>query len=480
MCVCIKKSKNSFIIMISKAIEPNPAGGALKGVRGGVLTFKANPFLSGEADCYDYFPDGLVVIQNGIILAVGEYADVAPRYPQLCGSDVDVYEDSIVMPGFVDCHLHYVQLPMIGSYGDTLLDWLERYTFPAESKFCNKDFADEVARMFFRQLLEQGTTTANVFATTFATSVDAFFEESERYNTRMISGKVLQDRNLPHALKDASAEESVALSESLLQKWHGRGRQLYAVVPRFAPTSTDLQLKLAGELYGKYIGRGVYMHTHLDEAENEIKWVRELFPGADSYADVYRRFGLLGSRSVMAHCCIVGEDEWRMLHEYGCGVAHCPSSNLFLGDGEFRFWEALDSRRPCRLGIGTDVGGGTNFSVPRQLGEAYKVAMLKARSLNALKSFYLATRGGAETLCLDDRIGSLQAGYEADIAVLDLKPSEFVEWRMQFAGSVFDRLFVLQTLAPDNMNRATYVAGKKVYDRFRSGSRFRYACELPC
>ncbi|MDE6527593.1 MAG: guanine deaminase, partial [Muribaculaceae bacterium] len=327
-------------------------------------------------------------------------------------------------------------------------------------------------------LLAHGTTTANVFATTFAASVDAFFDEAELYNTRTISGKVLQYSTLPDSLKDTSAEESVALSESLLRKWHRRGRQLYAVVPRFAPTSSDLQLRLAGELYQANSGDGVYMHTHLDEAVNEIEWVRELFPHADNYTDVYRRFGLLGERSVMAHCCIVEEDEWRMLHDYGCGVAHCPSSNLFLGDGEFRFWEALNPKRPCRTGVGTDVGGGTNFSVPRQLGEAYKVAMLRGRSLNAVKSFYMATRGGAETLRLEDRIGSLQPGYEADIAVLDLKPTEFVEWRMQFAESLFDRLFVLQTIAPDNMNRATYIAGKKVYDRFRNGGSFKYADEL--
>lgn len=439
-----------------------------------MLSFKADPFLNKEDECFDYYSDGLVVIQDGLILAAGSYGEIKGLYPQL--SDIDTYADALVMPGFIDCHLHYVQLPMIGSYGDTLLEWLNRYTFPTESKFADKAFAEEVARIFFRQILSQGTTTANVFSTTFAASVDAFFEESERYNTRMISGKVLQNRNLPSSLKDSSAEESVRLSEALLKKWHNRGRQLYAVVPRFAPTSSNLQLKLAGDLYNRYAGEGVYMHTHLDEAENEIEWVRELFPEAKSYTDVYRRFGLLGERSVMAHCCIVGEDEWRLLHEYGCGVVHCPSSNLFLGDGEFKYWEAKNPRRPCRVGIGTDVGAGTNFSVPRQLGDAYKVGMLKAKSLNALRSFYLATRGGAEALRLENRVGSLQPGLEADIAVLDLKPSEFVEWRLGFSHDVFERLFVLQTLAPDNMNRATYVAGKKVYDRFRTdGCWFSYS-----
>lgn len=448
----------------------------LKGVRGQMLTFKADPFFNSEKDCYDYYSDGLLVILDGRIAAIGDYDDIAPVYPGL--KDVDEYHDALIVPGFVDCHTHYVQLPMIGSYGDTLLDWLDRYTFPTETRFNDKGFADEVARVFFRQVLAHGTTTANVFSTTFEASVDAFFQESERYNTRMISGKVLQDRNLPEALSDISAEESVALSEMLLQKWHNRGRQLYAVIPRFAPTSTPMQLRLAGELYQRHSGRGVYMHTHLDEAENEIEWVKSLFPEASDYTDVYRRFGLLGSRSVMAHCCIVSDREWEVLHDYGCGVVHCPSSNLFLGDGEFKCFDAKNPLHPCNVGIGTDVGGGTNFSVVRQLGEAYKVAMLHGNSLSALRCFYLATRGGAETLGLSHAIGSLKPGYEADIAVLDFKPDEFVEWRMGFAENLAEKLFILQTLAPDNMNRATYVAGKKVFDRLRTGSRFMYAADI--
>lgn len=453
----------------------NPAGGTLKGIRGQAITFKSDPFLFTESDCYDYYNDALIVIQDGKILAVGEYKDVSPIYPDL--KDIDSYEDAVIMPGFVDAHVHYVQSPMIGSFGDTLLNWLNQYTFPTESKFKDKRFADEVAKIFFRQILRQGTTTANVFSTTFEESVDAFFEESERYDTRMISGKVLQDRNLPDSLKDHDTEESVILAEKLLKKWHHRGRQLYAVIPRFAPTSTNLQLKLAGELYQDYIDQGVYMHTHLDEAESEIEWVARLFPEADNYTDVYDSFGLVDRNSVMAHCCIVREQEWQKLHDNECGVIHCPSSNMFLGDGEFKYWEAKNPRRPCRVGIGTDVGGGTNFSLLRQLGDAYKVGMLQMRGLDAIKSFYMATRGSAQALHLENTIGSLRAGYEADIAVLDLKPNEFVEWRMQFAENIMDKLFILQTLALDNMNKATYVAGRKVFDRSRD-RQFLYATDL--
>jgi len=433
----------------------------IKALRGEVLTFKADPFVC--EDCYDYYRDGLVVMRDGLIADVGDYADVAARWPEL--TDIDEWKDALIMPGFVDCHLHYVQSPMIGSYGDTLLKWLNQYVFPVEARYRDKEYAREVAEMFFRQMLSHGTTTANVFATTFAESVDALFEVSERYNARTITGKVLQDRNLPEALRDSDAERSVEVAEELLLKWHGRGRQLYAVMPRFAPTSTPEQLRLAGELYQKYIGRGVYMHTHLDECEGEIEWVRELYPEARDYTDVYDRFGLVGPRSVMAHCCIVKPREWERLHEAECGVVHCPSSNLFLGDGEFRYWEAKEASRPCRVGVGTDVGGGTSFSMVRQLGEAYKVGMLRGHALDAMRSFYMATLGGAQALHLEDRIGTLEAGTEADVVVIDMKPTEFVEWRMRGVESVFDRLFILQTLAPDNLVLATYLAGEMRYKR---------------
>lgn len=462
--------------MDAEKFPVNPSGSALKGVRGQVLTFNADPFLiPKEDDSYDYWRDGLVVIQDGQIIAVGDYSDVAPAYPQL--KDIDTYEESVIMPGFIDDHVHYVQSPMIGSFGDTLLNWLNQYTFPTESKFRDKAFADEVARIFFRQILQQGTTTANVFSTTFAESVDALFEESERYNARTITGKVLQDRNLPDSLRDPDTEQSIIIAEELMRKWHHRGRQLYAVIPRFAPTSTPEQLTLAGQLFQQHKDEGVYMHTHLDEAYSELAWVNSLFPDAKSYTEVYQRFGLVDRMSVFAHCCLVRDDEWRILHDSDCGVAHCPSSNLFLGDGEFKFWEAKNPRRPCRVGVGTDVGGGTNFSIPRQLNEAYKVAMLQMKSLDAKRSFYLATRGAAEVLHLENTIGSLKSGYEADIAVLDLKPTEFLEWRMQFADDIFTKLFILQTLAVDNMNKATYVAGKKVYDRSRD-KQFMYADEF--
>lgn len=445
--------------------QTNSCGIHCKGIRGQLLTFKADPFLCREGKCHDYLSDGLIVIQDGRIIDVGDYGTTIKRHPGL--NETDTYSDALILPGFIDCHAHYVQAPVIGSSGNTLLRWLDRYVFPMESRFRDKIFADEVAREFMAEMLTQGTTTANVFSTTFETSVDAIFEESERYNTRMITGKVLQDRNISDSLKDESAEESILLTEKLLKKWHHRGRQLYAVIPRFAPTSTPRQLELAGELYQRYMDRGVYMHTHLDEVQSEIDWVTQLFPDQPNYTEVYRHFGLVGGRSIMAHCCIVREEEWQTLHDNECGVAHCPSSNLFLGDGEFKYWEAKEQSRPVRVGMGTDVGGGTSLSILRQIGEAYKVAMMHGRSLDIMKSLYMATRGGAEALHLEHTIGSIASGYEADLTVLDLKPDRFAAWRLNFAESITEKLFVLSTIAPAFTVKATYVAGRKVYDRER-------------
>lgn len=440
-------------------------GSGMKGVRGSFLTFCADPFITDEAQSYLCVDDGLIVIDDGKIVNAGDYRHTTALYPGL--TDIDTYSDALIIPGMIDTHVHYVQTPMIGSFGCSLLDWLDRYAFPAEGRFADKDFADSVAKIFFRQTLREGTTTANVFATTFAQSVDALFEESERYNTLTISGKVLQDRNLPDYLRDADTVRSVGISEELLLKWHGRGRQLYAVIPRFAPTSTSEQLRLAGELYRRYIDKGVYMHTHLDEDADEIKWVAELFPDCDNYTDVYNRFGLVGNRSVFAHSCLVRPEEWQMLSDSDCAVAHCPSSNLFLGDGAFKYWEAKDTARPVRTGLGTDVGAGTNFSLLRQMGDAYKVSMLASRGLSPLRSLYMATRGGAETLHLEHKIGSIAPGYDADLAVLDFNANDFAAWRMQYCNNLEEKIFVLATLGLSDSNRATYVAGRKVYDRRR-------------
>lgn len=462
-------------------IQPNHTAPAKHGVRGPMLTFDRAAARCGvgvpSADACVSIDDAIVVIDgSGIIVDAGPAAEMLRRHPDMTTVE-NFGADTLIVPGFVDCHTHYVQAPMIASAGNTLLDWLNRYTFPTECSFADPAWAAEVARVFFREMLRQATTTANIFATTFGASVDAIFGESERYGALTISGKVMQDRDLPAELADSSAEASAAETERLLRKWHGRGRLLYAVTPRFALTSTPQLLGLAGELYRAHQAEGVYLHTHLNEEHGEIRRVGELYPGSPTYTDLYRRFGLLGAHTVMAHCCLMEEREWQLLHDNGCGVAHCPSSNLFLGDAIFDWHATTDSRRPVATGLGTDVGGGTTLSIPRQLGEAYKVAMLRGAPFDAARGFYMATLGGAEALGLAHRVGSIAPGMEADLAVVDLRPNEFAGWRLDRAATLLEKFFVASALGPDNLIRATFVGGRKVYDSRRSDP-WRYASEL--
>jgi guanine deaminase len=358
---------------------------------------------------------------------------------------------------------------MIGACGAQLLDWLNTYTFPAEQHFDDAGHAAEVAALFLRELLRNGTTTAAVYCTVHPPSVEAFFAESHRLNTRMIAGKVLMDRNAPPALLD-TAERGYAESKALIGRWHGVGRQLYAITPRFAPTSTPAQLEAAGRLWREH--PGTYLQTHLSENEAEIAWVRELFPGRDGYLDVYHQAGLTGRRAIFGHAVHLTEAEFACCHRTGSALAHCPTSNLFLGSGLFPLFEAKHPARPVCVGLGTDLGAGTSFSQLRTLGEAYKVAQARNTRLTALQGFYLATRGGAEALDLLGTIGGIAPGYEADITVLDLKPTPLVEFRMRHAGDWLEKLFVLMTLGDDRAVRATWVAGEPRYDRDRRPEPF--------
>jgi guanine deaminase len=313
-------------------------------------------------------------------------------------------------------------------------------------------------------MLRAGTTTAAVYCTVHPHSVDAFFAESSRFNTRMIAGKVLMDRNAPIDLLD-TAERGYQESKALIQAWHGRGRQLYAITPRFAPSCTRGQLDAAGRLWKEH--PGTYVQTHLCETEGEVAWVRELFPESRSYLDVYDRSGLTGPRAIFGHAIHMSEEDFCHCHRTGSALAHCPTSNLFLGSGLFRAFDARRPDRPVRTGLGTDLGAGTAFSQLQTLNEACKVSALNGTKLDALHAFYLATRGGAQALYLEDRIGSLAAGFEADIVVLDLKSTPAIEYRMRFCRTLVEKLFVLMTMGDDRSVKATYVAGEPVYLRDR-------------
>ncbi len=331
----------------------------------------------------------------------------------------DEYPGAILTAGFIDTHVHYPQLEMMGAYGEQLLTWLQKYTFPAELKFADPAYAAAAAKLFMREILRAGTTTAAVYCTVHPQSVEAFFAESARYDTCMIAGKVLMDRHAPAALLD-TAQRGYDESDALIRRWHGNGRQLYGVTPRFAPTSTQAQLEACGDLLRRH--DGLFLQTHMSENLAEVDWVRTLFPARSSYLDVYAHAGLAGARTVFGHGIHLSEPELCTCHDTGAALSHCPTSNLFLGSGLFRLFDAMDPRRPVRVGLGTDVGGGTSLWRLRTLGAAYQVAALQGTRLAAIRAFYLATLGGARSLYLDDRIGRLAPGYAADFAVLDLPP----------------------------------------------------------
>ncbi|WP_312299400.1 guanine deaminase [Stutzerimonas nitrititolerans] len=428
----------------------------IKAYRAALLHCLADPHEVGIEASHEYFEDGLLVVEDGKVVRNGHAADLLSTLP--AGTEVIEYKDALITPGFIDTHIHYPQTGMIASYGEQLLDWLDTYTFPTERAFADKVHAGEVAQVFLRELLRNGTTTALVFGSVHKESVDAFFEQAHKLDLRMIAGKVLMDRNAPDYLTD-TAESGYADSKELIERWHGKGRLHYAVTPRFAPTSTPEQLALAGKLFQEY--PDLYMHTHLSENRKEIEWVRELFPERKGYLDVYDHHGLIGARSVFAHGVHLCDDECQRLGETGSAVAFCPTSNLFLGSGLFDL-EKVEGFG-VRVGLGTDVGAGTSFSQLQSLNEAYKVMQLQGKKLDPFKSLYLATLGGARALYLDDRIGSLQPGKDADFVVLDYKATPLIEYRLSQARSLEERLFALMILGDDRAVKETYAAGVSVH-----------------
>jgi guanine deaminase len=441
----------------------------MKALRGQIAYLAADPFNTPPESCLVHHEDGLVILDGGRIAACGPYDSLATGLAE--GTPITHYPDAIIMPGFIDAHVHYPQVQMIGGYGAELLEWLENYTFVAEAMFHDQAHARAGAAVFLRELLRAGTTTAMVYCTVHPHSVDAFFSESARFNTCMIAGKVLMDRNAPPALLD-TAERGYDESAALIRRWHRTGRQLYAVTPRFAPTSTEAQLDMAGSLHQAF--DGLYTQTHLCENSKEVAWVAELFPERSSYLDVYAHSGLVRQRSVFGHAVHIHEHDFQTCHQTGAALAHCPTSNLFLGSGLFKLYDAVDASRPVRVGLGTDVGAGTSLSQLQTLNEAYKVTALRGRKLSAVQAFYLATLGGARALYLDDRLGKLEPGYDADICILDLKATPLIAYRNQYCRNIEELLFVLMTMGDDRAVRATYVAGECVYDRERRNEPFRY------
>ncbi|MBL5932381.1 guanine deaminase [Lelliottia amnigena] len=430
-------------------------------IRGPVLTFTGDPFKQAPDEVMVYEPDGIVAFGGGKITHFGPAEVIEKQLPP----DIEITNygpDSLISAGFLDSHVHFPQTPMIGAFGEQLLDWLNTYTFPMERRYADKTFASAVAKMFLNECLKNGITTSCVYCTVYPQSVDALFEEADRLGMRIAGGKVMMDRNAPDYLLD-TAQTSYEESKALIEKWHGHNRIMYAITPRFAPTSSPEQLAVAGALWDEY--PDCYMQTHIAENLEEIEWVKSLFPERKGYLDVYDHYGLCRPRAVFGHGIHLTEDELCTMHQTGSAIAHCPTSNFFLGSGFFNARRAMQEERPVRVGIGTDLGAGTSFSMLTTLNEAYKAAQLNDYALTAAQAYYMATRGTAHAMYIDDKVGSIAPGMEADIIVLDMKSTPIIDYRMQFVKDIHEALFVQMTLGDDRAIQATYIAGIKRYSR---------------
>ncbi len=436
----------------------------LKAFRCSFLDFIDDPFYVSELESVRYVADGLLVIENGLVKELGDYESLHAKY---VGIEITSYPGMLIMPGFIDTHVHFPQTEAIASYGEQLLEWLHKYIFPTERKFQEFAYAQKVAAIFLDELLKNGTTTALVFAAVYPESVEAFFTEASRRNLRAISGKVMMDRNAPDYLVD-TPESSYHQSKQLIEKWHKNGRLLYAVTPRFAVTSSVEQLRVASQLLDEF--PDVYLHTHLSENVDEIALVKQLFPENEGYLDVYDRAGLVRNRSIFAHGVHLTDAEFARLSETESAIAFCPTSNLFLGSGLFKLEKAKSKEHPVKVGLGTDVGAGTSFSLLQTTGEAYKVAQLRKQKLYPFQALFLATLGGARALMLEDKIGNFETGKEADFIVIDPRCTKLLAFRNGDATAasleeLAEKVFASMVLGSDRSIYATYILGNLAYER---------------
>ena len=425
-------------------------------LRGAVLSFTAEPDIATRHGV-THHEDAIVSMSGGTILSV-----LTPQQFEQAGGDLQSVHDirpGMIVPGFIDTHVHYPQMDIIASYGEQLLQWLDNYAFPAELKFKVLAHAQQQAEQFMRRLLEYGTTTALTFTTVHPHSTDALFQAAQRINARMIAGKVLMNRNAPDGLLDK--DDGYRANRELLERWHGQDRLLYAVTPRFAITSTDDQLAAAGRLVSEF--PDVYVHSHIAEHPDEITATLELFPQASDYTDVYDRYGLLTDHAVYAHGIHLSERELTRMHDCGTSIAFCPSSNLFLGSGLLNLPRL--SSFDVDYGIGSDVGGGTSFSLLATAADGYKVAQLGGYSWHPLQAMHTMTRGGARALDLGHRIGSIEAGFEADLVVLRPQPGSMLEQRINTCRNLDEALFAYLFLGTDHAVAETYIAGVRQHQR---------------
>jgi guanine deaminase len=438
----------------------------MKVIRAAFLDFVGDPFFMPELESVRYIPDGLLAIARGKVQDFGAFETLQAKY---AGLEIESHVGKLVLPGFIDLHAHYPQTEMIAAYGEQLLEWLNKYTFPTEAKFHDKEYARAIASFFLDELLRNGTTTAVVLTTIFPQSVEALFEEAQKRNMRIVAGQVLMTRNAPDFLIN-DAQTAYAQSRSQIQKWHDNGRLLYAITPRFAITSTEEELALAGQLKAEF--PNVYVHTHLSENLQEIEFTAALFPDSKDYLHIYEQFGLVGDRSIFAHCIHLDDSALQRLAQADAAIAFCPTSNLFLGSGLFNLGKAKSVDYDIKVGLATDVGAGTSFSMLKTMSDAYKVVQLQGESLSPFKAFYLATLGAAKALSLEDKLGSFEIGKEADFVVLDMQATPLMALRNrgsipQTLEALAEHIFVTIILGDDRAISATYIAGNSFQDASR-------------
>ena len=420
---------------------------------GQTLHFSGNPMTTSWEDAVQIDSDGGVLIKADKIIAVGAAAALRSAHPEACVHD---YGDALLCPGFVDAHVHYPQTAIIASWGKRLIDWLNSYTFPEELRLADPDYAAQIAGRYLDLTLDHGTTTVCSFATVAPHSVDAIFTAAARRGQRIVAGKTCMDRNAPEGLRD-SAQSAYDDSKTLIERWHDKGRARYAITPRFTPTSTPDQLAALGALWAEH--PDCLMQTHLSEQLDEIAWVRDLVPRARDYLDTYEEHGLIGERALFGHAIHLEPREIDRLAETGAAVVHCPTSNTFIGSGLFDM--AKIAARHIPIGLATDTGGGSSFSMLRTMAAAYEIGQLRGTPLHAAQLIWLATAGSARSLHLQDKIGSLTPGLEADITILDLASTPAIEQRSTNANSVWDMLFATIMMGDDRAVKTVWVNGRE-------------------
>lgn len=427
-------------------------------LRGRLLTFRHEPENAEDTAAFSYIEDGALVMAGGMILSSGAYADLDETDRQ--DAHVIDHRPHLILPGFIDAHLHFPQMHAVASWGAQLMEWLNTYTFPQEARFAEAAHAERMADWFLDQLISQGTTTVAAYCSVHSTSATALFQAAMRRNYRLIAGKALMDRNAPDAVLD-TPQQGYDETRALIGEWHGKGRIDYAITPRFAITSTPEQMETVASLIGEH--PDCYVQTHLNENHYEIELTLSLYPKARDYLDIYEAYGMLGPKSLFGHSIHMNQRERAAMAASGSVAVFCPTSNLFLGSGLFD--EAAMKSANVRTAIATDIGGGTDYSMLRTLDEAYKVLQLQDQKLDPYRAFYWLTLGNARALSKQARIGTLEAGTEADVVVLNSAATPQMAMRMETVTSLREELFVLQTFGDDRAIAETYVSGKAAKNR---------------